>query len=253
MLGLLLACLSAAAAVTEVPRSRIPAVKEQFDPFLAGLDSVDEIMLVLDTAYPHATALQKLDAADALLRRRFIHSYSYFRFDQNWLAASLRPIWADLASPVLPDDILLHRRAACSQQALVFLEVSRRLGFDYAAVGAPGHFMSGVKIDGRWWVYDADQEVSVRRYPFAWLQRGDPRLDGVYEPTGARLLHAAAHAGKVKLSSINRFAAPQARLLHQVTALVSDFGWFVVLMAWALLSLTVVQRRTEPSAAFVPA
>lgn len=149
-LGLLLGGITLAANVWIDPRARMPAIEEQFDPFLAGIDSVDEIMLVLDTAYPDATRLEKLDAADALLRRRFFHSYSHFRPDQNWMAAILQPFWDDLASPVRPDDILAHRRAACSQQSLVFLEIARRLGFEYASIRAPGHFLAGVKIDGRW-------------------------------------------------------------------------------------------------------
>lgn len=236
-LGLLLGAITLAANLSFSQRAKMPAIDEQFDPFLAGIDSVDEIMLVLNTAYPDATRLEKLDAADALLRRRFFHSYSYFRPEQNWIAATLRPLWADLASPVRPNDILGHRRAACSQQSLVFLEIARRLGFDYASIRAPGHFLAGVKIDGRWWAYDANMEMRARRYPAGWLHSGDPRLKTVYRPAVADLLTRAGASGKISLTSVNRFAAPQARLLHQFTDLFSRFGWLLMLGLWAGLKL----------------
>jgi hypothetical protein len=181
--------------------------------------------------------VEKLDAADALLRRRFFHSYSYFRFDQNWSAAILRPIWDDLASPVRPDDILRFRRAACSQQSLVFLEIADRLGFDHASVRAPGHFLSAVKIAGEWWIYDANREVGARRYPHRWLKDGDPRIGDLYPPEVAKALLGGAKSRQNDLVSINRFPAPEARLLHEITSGFSRFGWLAVLAIWASLKL----------------
>jgi len=226
----------------------MPPRSEEFDPFLSGLSSVDEVMNALDTAYPLATPIEKLDVADELLRRRFFHSYSYFRFDQDWSAAALRPIWDNLASPVRPDDILQFRRAACSQQSIVFAEVAKRLGFTYASVGLPNHFMAGVLIQGQWWVYDANKEVKVRRYPFAWLKQADPRLARIYTPDYAPVLLAQSRKGQVSLHHVNTNPAPQATLLHKVTKLFSHFGWMLVLGLWAMLklaSLSASQPRGE--------
>lgn len=244
--GLMLAASTLVALSDRDAPLPLPISKEEFDPLLAGLDSVDEIMFILDTTNPGASSLQKLDAADALLRRRFIHSYSYFRADQNWVAASLRPIWDDLASPVRPDDILRFRRAACSQQALVFLEIARRLDFDHAAVDAPGHFLAGVKIDGAWWVYDANREIRVRRFPFSWLKTGDPRINAIYEPSVATLLLSGAKDGQIYLRDFNRFAAPNARMLHTVTDFLSHYAWLVLLTAWAILMLWEKGARPLP-------
>ncbi len=246
--GVLLAAITAAASLWRPPVAPLPRMDEQFDPMLAGLSSVDEIMFVLATANPGATPLQQLDAADALLRRRFIHSYSYFKTDQNWAAAMLRPVWDNLASPVQPDDILRHRRAACSQQSLVFLEIARRLGFPYAAVRAPDHFLAAVQLDGQWWVYDANREVGARRYPYQWLKNGDARIATLYKPAFATQLLAGARSDRIGLISINRFAAPQARLLHQATDLFSRYGWLVVLTLWAALRCAAPGNRSAPIA-----
>lgn len=242
--SLVLAVITAVATSRDLPEASFSTTAEAYDPALAGLDSVDAIMRLLDTRHPAATPLEKLDQADALVRRRFMHDYSYFRPDQNWAAAMLRPLWDDLASPVRPDDILMFQHAACSQQAIVFLEIARRLGFDHAAVGVPGHFLAAVRIEGRWWVYDANREAALRRYPLDWLQRGDPRLAKVYEPALARTLIASARDETTHLRDVNRFPAPNARLLHQLCELISRFGWLLALAAWAALKL--VQAR-EPA------
>ncbi|GAA4017894.1 hypothetical protein GCM10022280_16540 [Sphingomonas swuensis] len=213
----------------------MPRIQESFDPFLSGISSVDEIMSVLATVDPTATNLQRLDQADALLRRRFVHGYSYLTFDQNWAGAALRLFWDDLASPVRADDILKFRRGACSQQALVFQEISRRLGFDYATVSIPGHYAAAARIDGKWYVYDANREVLARRYPFEWIATGDPRLSSIYSPELAAQLIDDGRNGRIRLRDVNRNSAENAALLQSATDLFSRFGWLVVLALCAAL------------------
>ncbi|UUR08475.1 hypothetical protein [Sphingomonas glaciei] len=198
-------------------------------------------MTTLNSANPNATQLQKLDAADALLRKRFVHGYSYFRMKQNWMAAFLRPVWDDLAAPVRPDDILKFRRAACSQQAIVFQEIAKRLGFEFASVringqeNLGGHFLPTIKIEGQWWVYDANQEIAARRYPLDWLMTADAQISNVYQPDVARLLLNSAHAKRVRFTDLNENAAEQASLLHGALALLSSVGWMLALLLWAIL------------------
>ena len=249
VLGILLAVVTAAAKLHHPLPAKLPLMREQFEPRLAGLDSVKKLMLVLERAQPKATSLQRLDAADELLRRRFIHSYSYFRFNQNWVAAALGLFWNDLASPVRPDDILRFRRAACSQQSIVFQEIANQLGFEYATVSVPSHFMSAAKIHGEWWVFDANKEARVRRYPLAWLVSGDSRMDELYAAGYGKVLRS--RSGKVFLRDINHNPAPQATLLHQVTAFISRYGWIAVLAFWGLLRLsTYFSLTTKPELGF---
>jgi hypothetical protein len=86
-------------------------------------------------------------------------------------------------------------------------------------------------------------EVRARRYPAGWLHSGDPRLTTIYRPAVADLLNRGAASGSISLTSINRFAAPQARLLHQVTDFSSRFGWLLVLGFWAGLKLSARPAR----------
>lgn len=234
-IGIFLTAITAAAALWGAHSRPLPPIEESFDPFLSGISSIDEVMAVLATADPSASRLEMLDEADALLRRRFVHGYSYLTFDQNWAGAALRPIWDNLASPVRPDDILRFRRGACSQQALVFQEIARRLGFDYATVSVPGHYAAAVRIDGKWWVYDANREVSARRYPLEWIVSGDPRIASLYKPQVAKQLISDGRNGRISLRDINRNSAANAALLQSATELFSRFGWLVVLALCAAL------------------
>ncbi|WP_029942085.1 hypothetical protein [Sphingomonas astaxanthinifaciens] len=234
-----------------IPREEL----DQFDPELTGISSIDELVAILEAKAPGASAVEMLDLADALIRRRFFHSYSYFRFDQNWILSLLKPLWSDLASPVRPDDILKFRRAACSQQSIVLQAVASRLGLDYQSIGVnrPGHFLAAVRIDGRWWVYDADREIRVRRYPLDELLAGSPRLNSYYGPVVGLQLIAAAKAGRIQPRDLNRNPAPQASMLHLVTNFASRFGWLVLLLSWAILSLAVRRPASRVDPLLAPA
>ena len=233
--AIVMASITAIAQLPVWSRPVLPPANEKFEPNLAHLESVDEVMSALDDANANATQIQKLDAADALLRKRFMHAYSYFRIEQNWMAAALRPLWDDLASPVRPDDILKFRRAACSQQAIVFQEIARRLGFEFASVRAPGHFLAAVKIDGEWWVYDANKEVAVVRYPLHMLLRADPTIVNLYTPGWGELLVAFTQAGQINLIDVNENPAKEASLLHGILAVSSIVGWLIPLLLYAAL------------------
>lgn len=243
----LMGCVTMLAHLPIWTRPVLPPAQEEFEPGLAHLESVDEVMSALNSATPGATQLQKLDAADALLRRRFVHGYSYFRIEHNWMAAVLRPLWDDLASPVRPNDILKFRRAACSQQAIVFQEVAERLGFEFAAVRAVGHFLPAVKIDGQWWVYDANREISVRRYPLRMLLSAGPGIAEIYPPYAAKLLLSGARAKQIRLTNVNSNPAKQASLLHGILAFLSKVGWLIALLLWAVLRTRPKQCAAAPA------
>lgn len=240
---MVLAVPTAIARFTPFAPPILPPTTESFEPALATLDSVDEILAFLAMTYPSATPLEKLDAADALLRKRFVHGYSLFRFEHDWVAASLRFLWDDLASPVRPDDILRFRRAACSQQAIVLQEIARRLGFSFAKAGAPGHFLAAVKIEGQWWVFDPNREIKLRRYPFDWLKQADPRMAASYDPVLAVKMIDWARKDQITFDYVDRNPAPQASLLHGFTSLVSRFGWLFFLTLWA--GLRIWQSRAH--------
>lgn len=220
-------------------RPPLPAIQERFDPRLAAVDSVDAAVAFLQRNGRIADPVAYADAADAFLRDRFVHGYSLYRPCQNWLAWAAAAAWQDLKSPVLPDEILRHRRAACSQQAIVFQALMRRRGLDVRSVGLPGHFLSAVKLRGRWFVYDSNKEIRVRRYPLDLLQRGGVEVERLY-PVEGRGFRTAIAAGKLELRPVNADPAPQAGLFQRATGFVSRWGLSVSLLLLAGVQLLLV-------------
>jgi hypothetical protein len=186
------------------PSPALPPVREQFDPSLQSITSIDAAANYVHSQYTGRDPKALADAADEFVRRRFYHGYSFFGPRQNWLAFLAGYLWIDLRSPVLAEDILDHPQAACSQQVIVFERLARKLGFEIASVRMDHHMVAAVKIGGEWQVYDADREISPRSYPLTKLLSGDPSVVAIYRPV-ARLIdirgQAAAHS--IRLTDVN--------------------------------------------------
>jgi hypothetical protein len=227
-----------------VPRPPIasPRRHEAFDPALESVRSLDGaagyVLAEQSSRDPKALA----DAADEFGRQRFFHAYSFFEPRQNWLAYLAGFLWIDLRSPVLPDDILKHPSAACSQQVIVFEALARRLGLDAASVRMDEHMAAAVKIRGEWQVYDADREINPRSYPLAKLAAGDPAVLAIYGSAGQQLdLRGQAASGQIHLTDVNRNPALHASLFHRITRVLSDYGW---LLFGCLAALRLWIRRS---------
>lgn len=224
------ALFGAATLVAEATcrRHALPPISETFDVRLQSIDSVNEAAAYVQGTHPGAGPAALADAADEFVRRRFFHSYAKFKPCENWLAFLAGYLWEDLRVPVIPDDILLHRRAACSQQAIVFQAIVRRFGLETGSVRMVGHFLSAVRIHGVWMVYDQDREITPRSYPLSQLLKGDPRIEQLYGKFGTAVgFRQQAGRQEIAFGDINANPAPQATLFHNVTRFFSHYGWAV--------------------------
>ena len=82
---------------------------------------------------------------------------------------------------------------------------------------------------------------------------GSPRLNYYYGPVLGLQLIAAAKAGRIQPRDLNRNPAPQASALHLATNLASRFGWLVLLLSWAILSLAVRRPAVRNDPVLTPA
>ena len=119
------------------PHAPVPAQPgEDWRPQLARVRSVDDAMRILPAYIAREQGSREartVRAVDAFVRDRFVHGGSLLSYHHNWLAALAGSLWIDLRMPMLPDDILHHRRAICSQQAIVFMEMLRRSNIHFAS------------------------------------------------------------------------------------------------------------------------
>lgn len=237
-------CAGTLVAQLPWPSPDLPDVHEEFAPQVQSIKSVDAAAAYVTRSNEAASPAALADAADEFVRRRFVHGYSFFSPGQNWLAYLAGFAWLDLRSPVLPNDILQHRRAACSQQVIVFDAIMRRLGFETAVVRFEGHMTAAVKLGNDWRVYDADREISPRSYSYQALEARDPAVLAIYRNAAGLVdLPGQVAHGEVRMTNVNGNPAPHASLFDAVTKALSRYGWAIFLgvaIGWLLY-----RRRTS--------
>ena len=134
---------------------------EDYDPGLLHLQSVEDIIEFTDSecASVDRNDLEYVEFLASAIRKRFYHAYSRYGPRDNWIAwASGKLVWDDLDAIVIPDDILKHPNAACSQQAIVLGACFKKIGIPYREIDLQGHFVLEGKIGGKWYYFDPNLE-----------------------------------------------------------------------------------------------
>jgi hypothetical protein len=254
----LFALMTAVSKLVPVQPRPVPArLAEDWKPQLAGVKTVDDALRILPSYIARERGSREARTAagiDHFVRDRFFHGPSLLNYRHNWLAAAAGSFWIDLRMPVLPDEILHHRRAICSQQAIVFMELLKRSGMDYASVlvswptadgKAAGHFAVAARVDGNWLYFDPDQEARQIGVPVESVIDGTalPRLYGGKPALLEQMRYAAAHR-QIRLAHVDVYPAPHGGLFQQVTRWLSAYGWLLFGML-ALAQLATLRRGQE--------
>ncbi len=237
----------------EVPNIIINEQGEYFEPSLMRLTSISKFRGYCDSLY----GSEKISTRDSdyyativslTLRGRFYHGYSYYRLGQNFLAHVLAPLLNEnLSAIVIPDDILKHPNAACSQQSIIGMEVFKDKGFPVRKINFSnkkygGHFCFEVFYGGRWHFFDPDLEPEI--HTLAGL--GRPGIKELSQhPEVINALYAKNKRTYVfnkfttySYGKVNRFPAPNARIYQYITKYLSYTLWF-----WLILLYFFVRRR----------
>lgn len=243
-------------------KRRLDESDERWLPDLIVVDSLDKATIVARQYISRERGTEDervVRGVDHFVRDRFKHGFSYTPYHENWILASLgsAPPY-EFSVPVNANSILRHRRAMCSQQSIVFMELLKHFGVEYAAVRMDwpasniydqGHFAVAAKIDGRWRYYDADLE-SKTAPPISDVLTGSAVPD-MY-PNKPKLVqdirYAAANNG-IQVTDLNQHPGPRGLLFQRVTKVASDatplFMLIVALLIWpgTLQRLIAVWRR----------
>lgn len=205
---------------------------EAYDPSLAHLDTVGKIVAEAQDQAGGRGTIEAVYQLEQVMRFRFYHGYTRYGLHENWLAwLAARTIHPDLDAIVMPDEIVRHGAAACSQQAIVVQAALTRMGVTYATVELPDHFLTAAWIDGAWYVVD----------PWGPIERDRTRLFKLEEMmtvAGRKAMFPGAYAtakwdrlrfSVPNLVKIDQFPAERARLFHRVTGWLSDWLWLLLL------------------------
>ncbi|MBK7434261.1 MAG: hypothetical protein IPI66_10395 [Chitinophagaceae bacterium] len=212
--------------------------KEQYNPGMSYIKTLDMLEKHIDSTVASRSISRDSVAyvttiSDAILQR-FYHGFSHFTLKENWIAAfAERIIGYGLASKVKPDDIMRHPFAACSQQAMVMMEILKRKGLSYRSVGFPHHFALEVLINGNWYYFDPNMEPSIsneQRLENYWGARAD-NLKQYYDTARFRDLDWKFGKDlKVTHGNINQKYATNAKLFQTVTGVASKILWIFPLI-----------------------
>jgi hypothetical protein len=224
---------------------------EEFDPALSGLSSMQKIEKYCDSIYQsnkHEAAEYGRDYSEIVsevIRKRFYHGYSYYGVNDNCLAFLFSKITIQgYSATVIPDDILKHQNAACSQQSIVMMELLRKKGVTTRKVGFTskfngGHFCVEVFYDNAWHFYDPNME------PDANLLSAWNRPDIAYLVKHTEMLLGAYHQYTKEYvmdvfpnyfyGTVNKFPAPNAIIFQKVTKFLSGTLWLFFLVCFLLI------------------
>ncbi len=220
---------------------------ERFHPALATINSIDKLEKYVDETAVHKNIdLQSIEY-DLLLAYiiscRFYHGFSHWKLNENWIAAvGEKMTGIGLSCKVQPEKIMLHQNAACSQQALVMMEILRRKKTAYRKVGFPHHYALEVMKKGKWYYFDPNMEPHMnlsQRIHENWKQSNDS-LKKFYDTAKQHNLTYQFGIGKkAEFGPVNEIPAARLRFFQSSTDILSKTLWCLPLL------LLVVKRRNK--------
>jgi hypothetical protein len=202
--------------------------REAFDHSLARLNTIALLNGYIDSC----AIVQKVPAFSAkevflvndIIQRKFYHGYSYYSMQDNFLAyLAGKYIWGDLSAIVIPEDLVKHQMAACSQQAIVMMAVLKQRGYKVRKLGLTGHYILEVFYNNQWHVFDPNHEPKYQGIPHdsinALLANGliIESYSKTLKPEQVKEVFKKLEVGKV-----NSVPAKNARIFHTVTKAISQ-------------------------------
>ena len=223
-------------------------IQDDFDPALfQKLRTVDALVEYINSTYKgEKNSTDFLHYIANVITLRFYHGYSYYSHNDNWIAAlSGFVVWNDLSAIVLPDDILKHPHAACSQQSIVLMECAKRFGMDFRKILFDHHFAVEIKTENKWNYIDVDQEVICM----------DKSLDELIKEGNFLSLYktkipgneAATILANPKYGEINSEGAPRAEKFQQFAGWLSSYFFVVVFFLQLLMYFHLKQQIPDLS------
>jgi len=193
---------------------------EEYDPaYFFKFQSVND---VIDTANAHfklgdRNTLKYYDFIGDIIRKRFYHGYSYYSIADNPLAYLAGKYWRNLSAIVIPDDIMKHPMAACSQQSMVLIEIFKRNGTDFRKITFNHHFTVEANIERQWRYFDTDIEPKFDKGRKSLAQLLATReFDTAYNNAETNIAGFRKSLGTARFGRVNDFPAERATLLHRI-------------------------------------
>ena len=217
---------------------------ERYDPQLSYITGLQKLEQHTDSIAAQKNILQGSPEYYVLLEyiisQRFFHGFSHYTLKENWLAAAGEKIAGNgLACKVVPEEILKHPEAACSQQAIVMMAIASRKKVDYRSIGFPHHYTLELKIQGKWYYFDPDMEPDIsaeERSGLSWQSMG-ASLKKHYASVHYHDFESKFGAASSPIAgTVNADPAPRVEFFHGFTSVLSKMLWLFPLMMAMMMS-----------------
>jgi hypothetical protein len=222
---------------------------------VAALESYADTMAKKSGIATHSFAYLAL--LENTIANRFYHGFSHYKLSENWIAALAgKLLKEDYSCKVNTAHIMQQSNAACSQQALVMMEILRHKKIDYRSIGFPHHYALEAMADGQWYFFDANMEprMSAQERSLEHWQHQADRLKPFYSTSRFTDLdyklgvNRAANPG-----TINEEPAQHARVFHAVTGMLSKTLWLLPLFMFCrMYRFVFIKPRFNPNVSFGP-
>ncbi len=212
--------------------------RESFDPSLSRINSPEKFQQAVDSIalarHIPQHSFEYVETAESVVIKKFYHGFSHFTLQQNWIAAVCgRFVEEGIACKVRPEDILQQSHAACSQQAIVLMDLLRKKNIAYRKIGLPHHYALEVLVDNNWYFFDTNMEPVIpkeKRLATSWMHQCDS-LKKYYDAKIHPNLDYQFGKGVIATAGvINEIPAQHAALFQSATAVLSKIIWCLPLL-----------------------
>lgn len=214
---------------------------EQYDKNLSKVDKISKIVEIIQQNYnlELTNNLDFLIAVDDFLRQKYFHNTAYTDISTNWILRIFDIIFPTyhFSTSMDPHELVKKNHGLCNQQSIVFQEIIKKYGYEYASVGfsiAEGedyfdHFASAAKVEGNWYYFDSNIEPKYNRKDPSVLDKiigGDRKfLSSIYP----NFYIPPIQEGDILFKDLNQFPAKNGLLFQKLTQFLSNFLWVFLL------------------------
>jgi hypothetical protein len=222
---------------------------EEYNPaYFNKFQSIQNIINYADSCVgiQQRNTVAYYDFIAQIIRKRFYHGYSHYYFSDNPLAyLSGHFIWDHLSAIVLPEDIMKHPMAACSQQSIVLAEIFKRNNIDYRKVSFRNHFAMESFIQNQWHYFDTNMEPKLSKRESLASLLSENKLIEAYTSTGLDINYLHRVLDAPKTGETNENFAPNASFFHQACFFLTS-KWFlfivIILTFWKNIRGKVLRK-----------
>jgi hypothetical protein len=217
---------------------------EEYDPsFFFKFQSINDVIEAANKQFAptEKNSLQYYNYVAEIIRKRFYHGYSYYNMSDNPIVFLAGKFSANLSAIVIPDDIMKHPMAACSQQAIVLMEVFKRTGVGFRKITFNHHFTVEANIENKWRYFDADIEPRLQDERESLHELlATKQFDSAYAYAVTNMAGFYKILGTPRYGKINEAPAPRAEVFHKLCLfLISKYFLLSVLILMIFSSVTI--------------